>query len=607
MTKLFDLIVPIGADCLPAMRLKELNLRNSSKPFDWLWFDSSVRSGSQFRTVVDLILSNFANFLCDKSVGVDKNCHGHLILRDTKSGFVFEHEDISGLKQLDVVQNKYRKRIDRLYSEIDDANSILFLYVEKNDVVFNVEDVIENLQRLHSHFQGKDITLYYFVNDESIGKYELFTHSISKDLLLFKINNSVDCSPVNDPWQRNRISLYNALLQNITLSSHLKSNDASGVPEVTVLLPTYKPDLQNLIVAINSVFNQTFSNFEILIVHDGDVSEVFELKEIFPDSRLRIVSGPGKGLAAALNYGIDQAKGQFIARMDADDIALPSRLEKQVSFLRANPDVGVVGSYQEHFGKNNYIHKPEIDPALLKVLLLFRCDLCHSTVMFNRSLFCSKNIRYPVSSPQEDFELWSSLLNTVKFANIPEVLGLYRVSGSSITDDKADILSEYEASITVKSLRKYFNYDASKFTDILTLRKLYNYPTKPHSERLLIQKRFCEFFNILERLNSSSNFLPTDSFLDGLKVCWRRQFSHDILYPCKYACDYKREKIGSFVLKETLSDGAYIKKTYSVLSIPIVNKIRVGFDLKKIYIFKIEIYKRKNGTRYLFGIKIPKF
>ena len=606
INKTFDLIVPIGADCLPAMRLQELNLRNSSKPLDWLWFDSSIRSDSQFKVVVDLILSKFNGFLCEKNVVGGTNKKGHFIFRDKFSGFVFEHEEIKNLIHLSSVKEKYKKRIARLYEEISTSTSILFLYIEKNGVRTDVEDVLANYEKLCNGFKNKDVTLFFFINDESLPRYEYRIETIADGAVIFKINNSISCSPKEDPWQRNAISLYNALLQNIVLNERIHYTKSVDNPLITILIPTYKPDYKNLKIAINSVFNQTISNFEIIIVHDGDISELNGIEVFFSDPRLKIISGPGKGLSAALNKGIDLAKGEYIARLDADDIAMPNRLQKQIEFLQDNPDIDIVGSYQSHFGKTDYfdIHTPEIDPDLLKVILLFRCDMCHSTIMFKKSVFNVKNIRYPDFSLQEDFELWNSLLETVRFANIPEVLGLYRLSGCSITDVKSELLNDYEVSITIKSLKKYFNFNATSFSDILSLRKL-NYDKKKKGERLKIQKRYCELFSILSEINRKVGYVDADKFELALQKHWKRLFWGEVLYPCQYSCEYKIKKFyPGLVCKITSFDRLYFKTIYKFCSVPLLTKIKNVNALKKIYFLGVEVYKHNRNGIYVFGVKI---
>ena len=128
-------------------------------------------------------------------------------------------------------------------------------------------------------------------------------------------------------------------------------------PIVTVLMPVYNAE-KYLAEAINSILNQTFTNYELLIINDGSTDKSEEIILKYSDKRIRYIKNDKNiRLVATLNKGIELAKGKYIARMDADDISVPTRLEKQITLLENNEDIGVCGSFLYVFGENirNYM------------------------------------------------------------------------------------------------------------------------------------------------------------------------------------------------------------------------------------------------------------
>src|SRR4051812_26679567 len=119
-------------------------------------------------------------------------------------------------------------------------------------------------------------------------------------------------------------------------------------PTVSVLMAVYNGE-QYLREAVNSILSQTFKDFEFIIIDDGSTDRSPELLASYAraDSRVKLISRPNKGLTKSLNEGLHAARGEFVARMDGDDISLPERFERQVSYLREHPEVVLVGSRVE--------------------------------------------------------------------------------------------------------------------------------------------------------------------------------------------------------------------------------------------------------------------
>lgn len=209
-------------------------------------------------------------------------------------------------------------------------------------------------------------------------------------------------------------------------------------PKVTVLMPVYNG--QNyLFESIKSIQNQTFTNWELLIINDASTDNTVNIVKEYQkkDDRIRLITNETNlKIAKTLNKGICEARGLYIARMDDDDISLPTRLEKEVEILDKNPSTVLVGSWQKHFGTNNWVHRPPKSAKQIKATLLFECCVCHSTVMFKKDIFIKNKFFYNSSFLSEDYELWTRVSEKYDLYTIPEILGEYRLNGENITSGK---------------------------------------------------------------------------------------------------------------------------------------------------------------------------
>ncbi|MDR1243868.1 MAG: glycosyltransferase family 2 protein [Endomicrobium sp.] len=231
-------------------------------------------------------------------------------------------------------------------------------------------------------------------------------------------------------------------------------------PKISVVMPTYNAE-EHLSKAIDSILAQTFDDFEFLIVNDNSKDKTREIIKSYNDERIRLIDGQCKGLAAALNQGIQEAKGEYIARMDADDISLPTRFAKQVTYMDEHKDITVLGTCQQHCyedGKDGYRHTPFAKNEELMIAMIFEPSVCHSTVMLRKCDIIENKFFYLEGSPCEDGELWMRIIKTHKFATIQQVLGKYLLSETSITEKKKDLLSKYEVTLRQKYLKDMFGY-----------------------------------------------------------------------------------------------------------------------------------------------------
>lgn len=206
-------------------------------------------------------------------------------------------------------------------------------------------------------------------------------------------------------------------------------------PIVTVIMPVYNAK-RYVGEAIESILRQTFVDFELIIIDDGSEDTSVEVIKQYTDPRIRFyLNEKNIGSAATMNRGMDLARGKYIARMDADDISLEKRLEKQVFFLEANKDVGIVGAWVRVIGdKKEYVWRYETDPAREKSRIFFECSLAFPVVMMRKALLDKHLLRFdPEFRRAEDFDLWARASHCFPITNIAEVLLHYRLSDSQLS------------------------------------------------------------------------------------------------------------------------------------------------------------------------------
>jgi glycosyltransferase involved in cell wall biosynthesis len=223
--------------------------------------------------------------------------------------------------------------------------------------------------------------------------------------------------------------------------------------------------------AVDSILAQSFKNFEFIIVENGSTDKTWEIIKSFKDSRIKAFQTPIKQLSFNLNFGMLQTEAEYIARMDADDVARPQRLQRQVAFLDSHPDIDVVGAAFELFGENlnkrKIVLMPQSDSQIRKKLP-FRFCFCHPTVMFRRDTILAAG-GYQGSSSCQDVDLWLRLSRdkNIKFANLPDVLLDYRIhSGQAKGSRECFIINSsqlFKEALIQKSPRLFAGFVVSLF------------------------------------------------------------------------------------------------------------------------------------------------
>lgn len=199
------------------------------------------------------------------------------------------------------------------------------------------------------------------------------------------------------------------------------------MPKVSVLMPVYKTQEEHLRAAIESILNQSFTDFEFLILDDCPTDTRETIVKSYNDPRIKyLINETNLGISKARNKLIDLAQGEYLAVFDHDDISLKDRLKKEVEFLDSHPDCGVVSAIGKYVGSNKLVKYPELNHDI-KLGLMKYCAILHSASMLRKSVLTENNIRYEEEfSPAEDYALWCRLIQYTNFYNIQEVLFEYR-------------------------------------------------------------------------------------------------------------------------------------------------------------------------------------
>jgi glycosyltransferase involved in cell wall biosynthesis len=213
---------------------------------------------------------------------------------------------------------------------------------------------------------------------------------------------------------------------------------ASNAPLISVCMPVYNAK-RYLEEAIESILGQTFKDFEFLIIDDGSTDRSLAILKRYAaqDARIRLWSRPNAGYVVRLNEMLHQARGDLIARMDADDVALPERFARQVEFLRSHLEVDVVGGGQELIDSKGYhlsiYHDPLGHEEIQERGLAGACPINHPSVMMRRKAVLAVGGYRVKMMPAEDLDLWLRMSEHGRLANLPDVITRYRLHELSVS------------------------------------------------------------------------------------------------------------------------------------------------------------------------------
>lgn len=231
-------------------------------------------------------------------------------------------------------------------------------------------------------------------------------------------------------------------------------------PAVTVLMPVYNAR-KHVREAMDSILGQTFTDFEFLIIDDGSTDPTPEIVSSYADPRIRFIrNGENHGISAVLNQGIALASSDLIARMDADDISYPERLESQVSFLLEHSEIALLSTWARVVTADRVPVRTEKWKAPYYYYNLnFSCWIYHPTVMYRRGAVAASGGYSTFYA--EDHNLWWQLARNYRIHNLPEVLLDYRLAGESLS--RVTRKREYDAAQQEQVVRNIRYYTGDDF------------------------------------------------------------------------------------------------------------------------------------------------
>jgi glycosyltransferase involved in cell wall biosynthesis len=202
--------------------------------------------------------------------------------------------------------------------------------------------------------------------------------------------------------------------------------------EISILMPVYNTEAF-IRETIDSILNQTFPDFELLAMDDGSTDRSAEIIRSYSDPRIRYVSC-SHNFIATLNKGIETAQGRYIARMDADDIMTPERLQTQFDYMESNPHIAACGAYMQTFGYDSGTITAPIEHEDIIQQMLIGDPIANPTGFIRKDVLIEHNIRYQEGySFADDYKFWTEIAKVGKLSNIPKILVKYRKHNQQVT------------------------------------------------------------------------------------------------------------------------------------------------------------------------------
>ena len=245
------------------------------------------------------------------------------------------------------------------------------------------------------------------------------------------------------------------------------------MPKISIIMATYNTDKTILKQSIDSILNQTYNNFEFIIIVDGDCEDIKIVKE-YSDDRIKIIKNEkNMGLPTSLNIGIENSSGEYIARMDSDDIAISNRLEIQLNYMEKHKNIDISGMFVKTFGDEvKDIINSLYDFESIKCQIFYSTTLIHPSVMIRRKFLLDNNLKYNDHFKySQDFDFWSRCSRFGNIAVIPKFGLNYRVHKNQISTAKKEQQLEYFKEILLNNLQLFYSEDESlkKLNSILIL------------------------------------------------------------------------------------------------------------------------------------------
>ena len=210
--------------------------------------------------------------------------------------------------------------------------------------------------------------------------------------------------------------------------------------------------------AVTSVLTQTLADLELIVIDDGSTDSTPEVLASIRDPRLRVERRARQGLTLALTRALELARAPLLARLDADDVAVPERLARQARFLEAHPDVGLLGTGAREVdlsGREVAVVQPPVDDAALRRALIRANPFVHSSVVVRRAALDRAGGYDPSFPVAQDYDLWMRLASVTRLANLPEPLVIRRLAPGRVSAVRDDDRLRAEARVRWRAVRRH--------------------------------------------------------------------------------------------------------------------------------------------------------
>lgn len=290
--------------------------------------------------------------------------------------------------------------------------------------------------------------------------------------------------------------------------------------KVSVLIPLYNkaPYVRE---AVESVLHGEFGDLEVVVVDDASTDEGPAIVRAIPDARVRVIAQQRNGgPAAAANAGIDACRGEYIVRLDADDVNMPDRIARQVAYMDAHPEVGASGGALDLFGAQKEKWSFPLTDDECKAQLLFGVPVSQGTSILRRSVLERHHLRYDPTWPRvgEDWCFWARMAPFTRFGNLPDTLVLYRRGEQNISHGSDKVKSHRAILRRVFDLLALPATDADIDTHLITIGY---FPAPPDARAV---RRVRAWLDALVEMNAQRGLFPREAFERRVRSQWDRLY-----------------------------------------------------------------------------------
>ncbi len=242
-------------------------------------------------------------------------------------------------------------------------------------------------------------------------------------------------------------------------------------PRISIIMPVWNGE-KFLAAAVDSVLAQTFRDFELLVIDDGSTDQTSEILQSYTDPRLRVVRLDHAGIVVALNQGMALARADWVARLDADDVSEPRRLELQWQAVSRHPQAVLCHTAATFFGEAGITPGAARLPrsrSFTALRLCYQCPIIHSSVLFKKAAALEAGGYLPEERHAEDFSLWGRMLEQGEFIGLPEKLVRFRLHVQSVSRQNLEIQQSLARKIGTQHCQKFMKLNAAEAARANTL------------------------------------------------------------------------------------------------------------------------------------------